>query len=142
MNSEKIGTILKKNTKTKLWWFKLAISLILSNIFFFLLFGEKKETKIYGPVPMEEWVEVHLEADSKTPIVSGKKILIVNAIRNKKIEGFLLSHENDESGKVTVKVKEKEAHDLFKYQSWQILPYIKDLTFNRPQRIYQHEINY
>ena len=142
MISEKIGIILKKNTKNKFWWIKLGLSLIISNIFFFLLFSNPKtETVNPGPKAPGE-VEIQLQAQLLTPFQVGKKILIINRKRRKKIEAVLLSQELEVLNKFTVLVKEEEANTLFHYSDWEILPYMKYLSFALNVKDHQHEIRY
>jgi hypothetical protein len=137
---EKLGILLKKNTKTRAWWAKLAIALVFSNIFFFLLFGSDSEVKQESGVP-EGWVEVQLSAELMTPFHLGKKVLIVHRNGRKKLEGVLQASGND-LGKITVLVKEDEAHALFQFEAWEVLPYLKHLTFASATREGSHEIRY
>lgn len=140
---EKIGTDLKKNTKTKQWWMKLGIALILSNVFFFLLFSgdsEVKQVEVSG-IP-DGWVEVQLNAELMTPFHSGKKVLIVHRIGRKKLEAVLQEPGTSEIGKITILVKETEAHALFQHETWEVLPYLKNLTFTSVRKEESHEIRY
>jgi hypothetical protein len=140
--SEKIGTVLKKNTKTKIWWLKLGLALILSNVFFFLIFsGDEKQEHISHALP-PGWVEIQLEAHLLTPFQNGKKVLIVQRKQQKKIEAVLKASSRDEIGRITVLVKEEEAVALFQYSSWEVLPYIKKLTFAAMPKGTHHEIRY
>ncbi len=143
MISEKIGTVLKKNTKTKVWWAKLAVAIVLSNIFFFVLFGGdsniKNETIVGIP---EGWVEVQLNAELLTPFHSGKKVLIIHRIGRKKLEGVLQAPGADQPGKITLLVKESEAHALFQFDSWEVLPYLKHMNFAVTKKETSHEIRY
>jgi len=141
--SEKIGTALKKNTKNKQWWIKLGIALVLSNIFFFLLFSgdsEVKQLEVSG-IPTG-WVEVQLNAELMTPFHSGKKVLLVHRNGRKKLEGVLQDPGANELGKITVLVKETEAHALFQHTTWEVLPYLKNLTFASVRKGESHEIRY
>lgn len=143
MISEKIGTVLKKNTKTKQWWIKLGVALILSNVFFFLLFSgdsEVKQVEVSG-IP-DGWVEVQLNAELMTPFHSGKKVLIVHRIGRKKLEAVLQEPGTSEIGKITILVKETEAHALFQHETWEVLPYLKNLTFTSVRKEESHEIRY
>lgn len=137
---QKIGNALKKDTKTKVWWIKLGICLILSNIFFFLLFSSDSELKKEESFP--GWVEVQLEAQLLTPFQSGKKVLLVQRSARKKLEGVLQSSGKDEPGKITVLVKEEEAAALFHYQTWEVLPFLKHITFANSRKDPSHEIRY
>lgn len=140
MISEKLGTLLKKNTKPKIWWMKLGVALILSNIFFFVLFsGESEVSAEVPPLNPQGYVEVQLEAELKTPFQLGKKILLVNRHGRKKLEGML---QGEQLGKITVLVKEDEAHALFQHESWEVLPYLKNLHFAVAIKEASHEIRY
>lgn len=148
MISVKLGTLFKRNTGTnpqerKIWLFKLGIALILSNIFFFVLFSGDSEVKKASPdgVP-EGWVEVHLNAELYTPFQMGKKVLLVHRSGRKKLEGVLQAPMKEELGKITVLVKEEEAHALFHFERWEILPYLKHLTFSSVKKDASHEIRY
>lgn len=140
MNLEKIGTLFKKDTKTKAWWMKLGISLILSNIFFFLLFSDNSEVKRENVNPTG-WVEMQLEVQLLTPFHSGKKVLLVHRNGRKKMEAVLQTSAS-ETGRITVLVKEDEAHVLLQHDSWEVLPYLKNLTFAYRAKEKAHEIRY
>lgn len=142
MISEKIGILWKRNTKNKLWRFKLGLSLIISNIFFFLLFSNSKSKAENIKVTAPGQVEIQLEAQLLTPFQTGKKILIVNRSKRKKIEGLLISQQLEDINKLIVLVSEKEANTLFHYSDWEILPYMKYLSFASNIKGYQHEIRY
>lgn len=140
MISEKIGTLLKQNTKTK--WIKLGVALILSNVFFFMLFSGDGDVKQEVSGIPEGWVEVQLEAQLLTPFQSGKKVLIVHRTARKKLEGVLQATGTDELGRITVLVKEEEANALFQHSTWEVLPYLKHLTFSHVKKEHGHEIRY
>lgn len=137
---QKIGSVLKKDTKTKVWWVKLGVCLILSNVFFFLLFSGDSEVKQESRP--EGWVEVQLEAQLLTPFQSGKKVLLIHRSARKKLEGVLQATGKDEPGKITVLVKEEEAQALFHYETWEVLPFLKHLTFGAIKKEASHEIRY
>lgn len=141
MISEKIGILLKKNTKTKLWWMKLALSIILSNVFFFILFSDDSEMKQSEVTHLDGWVEVQLEAQMLTPFQTGKKVLIVQRKAGMKLEGVLQA-STEEQGKITVLVKEEEANALFQHNTWEVLPYLKHLSLARVRKEESHEIRY
>ena len=139
---EKIGTILNKNTKPKIWWIKLAVAIVISNVFFFLLFSSDSPQQTLTPgLPIGQ-VEIQLEAQLLTPFQKGKKILIVTRSGRKKIEGMLQGTEMDNLGKITVSVREDDAITLFQHREWEILPYLKNLKFASVQRESGHEIRY
>lgn len=139
MISKVVGEILKKNTKTKVWWMKLGIALILSNIFFFVLFSGDSEVKQETSSIPQGWVEMQLQAELLTPFHSGKKVLVVHRLGRKKLEGVL---QNSNENKITVLVKEEEAHALLQFESWEILPYLKNLNFASVKKEVSHEIRY
>jgi hypothetical protein len=139
--SDKLGTILKKNTKTK--WIKIGIALVLSNIFFFMLFSGDSEVKqVESSGIPSGWVEVQLSAELLTPFHSGKKVLLVHRNARKKLEGVLQDTGAGELGKITVLVKETEANALFQHETWEVLPYLKNLTFAQVRKEHSHEIRY
>jgi hypothetical protein len=145
MNLKKIGTAFPKDTRNRIWWIKLFLCLIFSNIFFFLIFGpQKKAPKISNS--RTNWVEIQMDADILTPLKEGKKVLLVNRRIGKKIEAILKTNEASDSGKITVSVKEEEAEDLIDHSSWQVLPFLKKLTLESIKKIQnkvtEHEIFY
>jgi len=139
--SKKIGTIFKENTKTKLWWGKLGVALIISNIFFFLLFGGSSEAVQETSLP-QGWVEVQVNASLLTPFQQGKRVLLLHRQGRKKLEGILLVETSDQLGKITLLVKEDEAATLFRFENWEILPYLKNLHFTASTKEVGHEIHY
>lgn len=137
---QKIGNVWKKDTKTKVWWMKLGVCLMLSNVFFFLLFSGDSEVKLETAYP--GWVEVQLEAQLLTPFQSGKKVLLIQRSARKKLEGVLQTSGQDGPGKITVLVKEEEADALFHYETWEVLPFLKHLSFASVKKETSHEIRY
>ncbi len=142
MLSEKIGLLLKKSTKNKFWWIKLGFSLILSNIFFFVLFSNSEDSIKKLETTPTDHVEIQLSAALLTPFQIGKKILIVNRKKRIKIQGVLISQLLDEENRLTFLVNEKEANHLFLNSNWEILPYMKYLSFASIQKDQDHEIRY
>jgi hypothetical protein len=140
MNSRIIGTILKKNTKTRAWWLKLSVALILSNIFFFLLFAAEDKPYQAEIELAPGWVEIQLRADLMTPFQKGKKILLIHRSGRQSIEGMLQAGMDPE-GRLTILVKEAEAALLFVHQSWEILPFIANHRFPALKGE-RHEIRY
>lgn len=141
MISKKIGTIFKENMKTKLWWGKLGIALIISNIFFFLLFGGSSEAVQETSLP-QGWVEVQVNASLLTPFQQGKRVLLLHRQGRKKLEGILLMETSEQLGKITLLVKEDEAATLFRFENWEILPYLKNIHFTASTKEVGHEIHY
>jgi hypothetical protein len=142
MISKIAGNSLKSNTKNKLWWSKLAIALIFSNIFFFLLFSGSETSSVTTPKVPEGWVEIHVRAELLTPFQSGKKVLLLQRDARKRVEAMLESSPVEPEGRFTVLVKESEAEALLKYESWEIVPFLKTLTFLPVARGESHEIHY
>lgn len=142
MISKIAGKSLKSDTKTKLWWAKLAIALVFSNIFFFLLFSGNETSAITESKVPEGWVEIHVRAELLTPFQSGKKVLLLQRNARKRVEAMLESSPVEPEGHFTVLVKESEADALLKYESWEIVPFLKTLTFSPLARGESHEIRY
>ncbi len=138
----KIGTVLKKNTPGKIWWLKSGIALFVSNIFFFMLFSKDQKNAQAPSIPFGSWVEVQLEAQLFTPFQNGKRVLIIQRKQQKKIEAVLKGSPVDETGRLTILVKEEEAASLFHYSSWEILPYLRHYTFAAIPKGEAHEISY
>ncbi len=142
MISKIAGTILKKDTKTKLWWMKLGVAIVLSNIFFFVLFsGSEIKEGTTSSVP-EGWVEIQVRAELLTPFQSGKKVLLLHRDGRKRVEAMLETSPQEPEGRFTVLVKETEAEALLKYETWEIVPFLKTLTFAPFSRGVEHEIRY
>lgn len=139
MNFAKIGKSLKLATTDKQKLVKIALALILSNIFFFLLIaGDGEETEDTPGLPGT--VAIHLEARVLTPLHAGKKIMIVSHGLGEKIEGHFRSLSED--GRITVEVQEDEARALLQKSDWEILPPLKNLAFQTRRAGVRHEISY
>jgi hypothetical protein len=141
MISNIVGTALKKNTKTKQWWAKLAVAIVISNIFFFLLFSGS-ETEIEKSTIPEGWVEIQVRAELLTPFHSGKKVLLLHRLGRKRVEAMLETPPQEPEGRFTVLVKESEAESLLQHESWEIVPFLKTLSFARIKTGVSHEIRY
>lgn len=142
MISKLAGIISGKSTKTKTWWLKLGIALVLSNVFFFLLFGGDNTSAAQTHFIPVGQVEVQLEARLHTPFQIGKKVLLVSRSGRKKIFGVLHQSGNELDQRVTVLVKEDEAALLFQNENWEILPLIQNLQFKTFTERENHEIRY
>jgi hypothetical protein len=142
MISKLAGIISGKNTKTKLWWTKLAVALVLSNVFFFLLFGGDNTSSAETISMPMGWVEVQLEAHLHTPFQNGKKVLLMTRSGRKKIQGVLQEGGNELDQRITVLVRENEAALLFQHENWEILPLIQNLHFKTATQRENHEIRY
>ena len=139
MISRYVGILLKKNTKTRTWWAKLAICIVLSNIFFFLLFGASESAPQPLPKTSDGVVEVQLSAQLLTPFQEGKKVLFVNRGARRRVEGVLKTAA--EAG-VIASVNEKDALILLAEAHWEVLPYLKDFRFTEVRRGETYEIRY
>lgn len=140
MISRIVGTILKKNTKTKIWWAKLSVALVLSNVLFFMIFSSP------GPstpqeTPREGQVEVQIKAELKTPFQRGKKVVLMNRSARIHLPG-VLEGEIEAGEKINVWVNEAEAAQLFQYEEWEVLPYLPNFKFPTITRGEHHEIRY
>jgi hypothetical protein len=121
---------------------KLGLALIVSNIFFFILFSNESVNERPTNLPTEGWVEVQFEPLLLTPFQSGKKVLIIQRKAGKKIEGVLKDLSPEVPGRITVLVKENEADALFSHSSWEVLPYLRKLTLASVAKGINHEIRY
>jgi hypothetical protein len=142
MISKIAGTILNKNTKTKLWWMKLAVSIVLSNIFFFVLFSSNEKPSFPTSSIPEGWVELQVKAELLTTFQSRKKVLLLHREGRKRVEAVLETSPQEPEGRFTVLVKETEVEALLKYESWEIVPFLKTLTFAPLHTGVHHEIRY
>ena len=142
MISKIAGTILKKNTKTKLWWMKLAVSIVLSNIFFFVLFAKNEKPSVTTSSIPEGLVELQVKAELLTTFQSRKKVLLLHREGRKRVEAVLETSPQEPEGRFTVLVKETEVEALLKYESWEIVPFLKTLTFAPLHTGVHHEIRY
>ena len=139
MNFEKIGKSLKLATNDKQKLVKIALALILSNVFFFLLVGgEPDEGEEASSIPGS--VAIHLEAKVLTPLHVGKRIMIVSHGLGQKVEGHFRALQED--GRITVEVQESEARSLLQKSDWEILPPLKNLAFQNRRSGVKHEIRY
>jgi hypothetical protein len=142
MISKLAGIISSKNTKTKVWWLKLGAAIVLSNVFFFLLFGGDNKSAAETFSLPKGWVEVQLEARLHTPFQNGKKVLLMTRSGRKKISGMLNQSGNELDQRITVLVKEEEAALLFQHDNWEILPLIQNIQFKSTSQREDHEIRY
>jgi len=141
VNSKITGTLLNKNTKTKIWWLKLAIAIILSNIFFFVLFSKDEKNEVISSIP-NGWVEIQVRAELLTSFQSRKKVLLLHREGRRKIEAMLETSPMEPEGRFTVLVKESQAETLLKYENWEIIPFLKTMSFFPNKNGVTHEIRY
>ena len=141
MNSKIAGMNLSTNTKNKIWWIKLGIALIISNVFFFVLFSKTETNQASSSIPAG-WVEIQVRGELLTPFHSGKKVLLLHRQGRKRIEAMLENLPSEPEGRFTVLVKESEAESLLRYETWEIVPFLKMLSFARFKKGVEHEIRY
>jgi hypothetical protein len=141
MTSKPSGIDSSKKRKLRKLWLKLAAALIVSNIFFFFLFHSPETTKKSLAIP-DGWVQLQVKAELLTPFHYGKKVLLLNRQSNRSVEAMLETAPTDVEGRFTVLVKESSAAELIRLESWEILPFLKTLTFAPKARGEQHEIRY
>lgn len=142
MISRIAGKFLNKDTRTKLWWAKLAVAIVISNIFFFLLFsGSETELVSQKEIPAG-WVEMQIRAELLTPFQSGKKVLLIQRQARKQLEAMLETAPSDPTERFTILVKESQAEILLKHESWEIVPFLKKLTLTPLAQGTSHEIRY
>lgn len=142
MISKIAGSTLKKDTRTKQWWLKLAVAIVLSNIFFFLLFSGNETEAVISPTVPEGWVEIQVRAELLTPFQTGKKVLLLQRNARRRVEAVLESTPLEPEGRYTVLVKETEAASLLQYETWEIVPFLKTLSFAPVATGARHEIRY
>lgn len=140
MISKLAGTIWSKDTKTKIWWIKLGVCLVLSNLFFFLCFSGPDEVVADTGTPIG-WVEAQVEAKLLTPFLEGKRVLLVHRAQGRQVSGLLKAPVNQE-GRLTLMVEESIAPILFQLEGWEVLPFMKNLVLRTESRGAQHEIRY
>jgi len=117
------------------------MALIFSNIFFFALFSNDPKPITSLTLPPGR-VEIQLHGELLTPYEAQKKILLVNRNSKKIFSAILRQEPIDPTGRYTVLVKEEEAAQIFEHVSWQILPFIKTLSFASSSKGESHEIRY
>jgi hypothetical protein len=143
MNLEKTGTHLKKNIHLKVRAFKIGLALILSNLFFYLLFAssEKPNHDALALVP-PGWVEVQIQAELSTPFQKGKKIILIHRRAGQKIVGLLNHYLPDQEKPLVVLVQEEHANKLLQKNDWEIVPYLKNLDLTIVKKDVSYEIRY
>lgn len=141
MNFKVSGINWKTNMRTKTWWIKLGGAILLSNVFFFLLFSPS-ETKNLSHIVPEGWVELEVRAELLTPFHSGKKVLLIHRQPRKSVTALLDKSPAELEGRFTVLVKEEDASALLMHERWEIVPFLKTLTFAPESKGISHEIRY
>lgn len=141
MNLKLNGISLKKNTQNKLWWIKLTITIILTNILFFILFSspESKEKNLNLPLG---WVEFQVKADLLTPFQKGKKIILLNRSAQIFILGVLEDSPREPEERITVLVKDEDGPLLIRYEGWEIIPELKNFSISKRNSGVSYEIRY
>jgi hypothetical protein len=135
------GNILKKNTNNKFWWIKLGITIILTNILFFILFSSP-ETKVMTPNIPAGWVEIHVKAELLTPFQKGKKVILLNRKSQIFMSGMLEENSLEPEGRMTVLVKDEDASLLIRHEMWEIIPDLKQFSLPKRNQTVAQEIRY
>ncbi len=123
-----------------MWWIKLGLALILSNIFFFVLFKSDPTPAKEAPLDVG-WVELQIRAELLTPFERGKKILLIHRASRSRSEA-IMEAPIDAEGRMTIRIHETEASHLFKHEAWEVFPYMKTLSFAPIHRGESYEIRY
>jgi hypothetical protein len=132
------GIVLKKDFQVKAA--KLAVALILSNLFFFMLFSGPEEVQAETKLSVGT-VELQLKANLLTPFEAGKKILLIHRSSRSKAEGKMKA-DQDTEGRMTVEVLEADAELLLMQEEWEVTPYLKSLRFKTTAKGESYEIRY
>ena len=132
------GIVLKKDFQVKAA--KLAVALILSNLFFFMLFSGPEEVQAETKLSVGT-VELQLKANLLTPFEAGKKILLIHRSSRSKAEGKMKA-DQDTEGRMTVEVLEADAELLLMHEEWEVTPYLKSLKFKTAAKGESYEIRY
>lgn len=140
MTSKLAGTISSISTKTRIKVLKIIVALIVSNLFFFLLFSGEEKELVPEFHPGE--VEVKLTASMLTPFQKGKRVILLARKKQIAVEA-MLEVESPEDQKLTVWVKEDKARMLLEQENWEVLPFLKDFRVTKTRSIgVSHEIRY
>jgi hypothetical protein len=135
------GIFSSKDTQNRIWWAKLATALVISNIFFFMIFSKNETAESHIQNPVSGMVEVQLRAELLTPFQSGKRVLLMQR-EARILLPAVLKGDVDPEGKITLEVTEKVAAPLFKFTSWEILPFVADFKIDQGRTYEGHEILY
>jgi hypothetical protein len=100
-----------------------------------------KESSSIDPLPPHGWVEVQIQAELLTSFQKGKKSILLNRKAKKQIEIMLWDKPIDPNGRYSVMVKETEAFLILEGTSWEILPFLKAISFQKIPKE-QYEILY
>ncbi len=148
----KSGVDLKKNTnqpnnisKNKL--IKFCLVLILSNIFFFMLFSSNDTNPVHDK---KAGVEVIIEGKLLTSFVEHKEVLLTHGLSGQKVKAILVMAQESQNGtegaQYLVSSTEEDALKILKHPSgWNILPYLKNYSLHQTRRLNQeidHEIHF
>ena len=135
------GNSLRKSTQNKLWWLKLGVTIILTNVLFFLLFSSP-ESKVNQMVLPHGWVEFQVKAELLTPFQKGKKIILLNRQSQLFMSGVLEENSKEPEGRMTVLVKDEDVSKLIHHEIWEIIPELKHFSLAKKTKGVSHEIRY
>jgi len=137
---KKNGTSFKLDTKNKTFIIKIAAALVLSNIFFFILFSPSDEIEEKSLSDNE--VEIHLQVTFHTSFQKGKKVLLIHRKTQRMVEAKLQDWVNEETQTLSVSVQDTQAQRVIDLTGWEVVPYIKQYTFAQTSKGDQYEIRY
>jgi hypothetical protein len=141
MNSKTNGTSSKLNIGHRPLLIRTLIAILISNIFFYLLFMSSNETEAQE-VQQAGWVQIQLTAKARTPFQTGKKVLLIDRRSGLSVEAVLEQSPSETDERITVSVKEGDAHSVLKSDNWEIVPYLKNLNLTQVGKRVEHEIRY
>jgi hypothetical protein len=121
---------------------KLVLALILSNIFFFMLFSAD-EAKT--PEQSYQGVEIIIEGKLLTSFEKNKEVLLTHSNSGLKIKARLLSIQETQDHYLVLTQESDAIKILARPLHWNILPYLKNFTLSSPKQYVQeidHEIHF
>lgn len=146
--SLKNGTDSKKNIAvtsaiSKIKIIKIVTALILSNIFFYMLFSPNDEVSELKT--NRGGVEVIIEGKLMTSFEENKDVLLTQPNLGLKLKGKLLTNQNSETHYLVLVSEEDAQQILGRPLNWNILPYLKNFKLPTARRTHQeidHEIHF
>lgn len=121
---------------------KLVIALILSNIFFFMLFSSDETSKVEKTY---QGVEVIIEGKLLTSFEENKEVLLTHPNSGLKIKARLLTHPDMQDHYLILAEESDALKILARPLQWNILPYLKNYSLRSPKQLTQeidHEIHF
>ncbi len=141
MISRTNGINLKKLIANKVVLAKLAMAMVLSNVFFFYLFSDTSSSELVPEITAGH-VEIEIKGELHTSFQAGKKVMLLNKNRTQKIDAILMRTNPEPEPRHLLQVKEEETYKLINQDNWEILPYVKSLKLVKNSEKEGHEIRY